>query len=34
MAELAKSKLGDRARDEVNKVVPGLGDALKGLFGR
>lgn len=34
VAELAKSKLGDRARDEVNKVVPGLGDALKGLFGR
>lgn len=33
-AELAKSQLGDRARDEVNKVVPGLGDALKGLFGR
>ena len=33
-SELAKSKLGDRARDEINKVVPGLGDALKGLFGR
>ncbi|MCD8515729.1 MAG: AsmA family protein [Burkholderiaceae bacterium] len=33
-AELAKSQLGDKARDEINKVVPGLGDALKGLFGR
>ena len=33
-AELAKSKLGDRARDEINKVVPGLGDALKGILGR
>ena len=37
-AELAKSKLGDqlgdRARDEINKVAPGLGDAIKGLFGR
>jgi len=33
-SELAKSKLGDRARDEINKVAPGLGDALKGLFGR
>ncbi|MCD8536092.1 MAG: AsmA family protein [Burkholderiaceae bacterium] len=33
-AELAKSQLGNKARDEINKVVPGLGDALKGLFGR
>lgn len=33
-AELAKSQLGDKAKDEINKVVPGLGDALKGLFGR
>ena len=33
-AELAKSKLGDKAKEEINKVVPGLGDALKGLFGR
>jgi len=33
-AELAKSTLGDKVRDEINKVAPGLGDALKGLFGR
>jgi AsmA protein len=33
-AELAKSQLGDKAKEEINKVVPGLGDALKGLFGR
>ncbi len=33
-AELAKSQLGDKAKDQINKVVPGLGDALKGLFGR
>lgn len=33
-AELAKSQLGEKAREEVNKVLPGLGDALKGLFGR
>jgi AsmA protein len=33
-AELAKSQLGDKAQQEINKVVPGLGDALKGLFGR
>ena len=33
-AELAKSQLGDKAQDEINKVIPGLGDALKGLFGR
>lgn len=32
--ELAKSQLGDKAQQEINKVVPGLGDALKGLFGR
>jgi AsmA protein len=32
--ELAKSELGDQAQREINKVVPGLGDALKGLFGR
>ena len=33
-AELAKSQLGDKAKEEINRVVPGLGDALKGLFGR
>jgi len=32
--ELAKSQLGDKAQQEINKFVPGLGDALKGLFGR
>jgi AsmA protein len=32
--ELAKSQLGNKAQQEINKVVPGLGDALKGLFGR
>ena len=32
-ADLAKSQLGDKAQQEVNKVIPGLGDALKGLFG-
>ncbi len=33
-AELAKSQLGNKAKEEINRVVPGLGDALKGLFGR
>jgi AsmA protein len=33
-ADLAKSGLGDKAKEEINRVVPGLGDALKGLFGR
>lgn len=33
-AELAKSRLGDKAQEEINRAVPGLGDALKGLFGR
>lgn len=32
--ELTKSKLGDKAQEEINKIAPGLGDALKGLFGR
>lgn len=33
-AELAKTKLNDQVQDRINKAVPGLGDALKGLFGR
>lgn len=33
-AELAKSRLNDNVKDQINKAVPGLGDALKGLFGR
>jgi len=33
-AELAKIKLNDDVADKINKAVPGLGNALKGLFGR
>jgi len=33
-SELAKSRLNDNLKDQINKAVPGLGDALKGLFGR
>lgn len=33
-AELAKTKLNDQVQDRINKAVPGLGDALKGLLGR
>lgn len=33
-AELAKIKLSDDVTDKINKAVPGLGNALKGLFGR
>jgi AsmA protein len=33
-AELAKGKLNDDVTDKINRAVPGLGNALKGLFGR
>jgi AsmA protein len=33
-AELAKTKLNDDVTNKINKAVPGLGNALKGLFGR
>jgi AsmA protein len=33
-AELAKIKLNDDVTDKINKAVPGLGNVLKGLFGR
>lgn len=33
-ADLAKIKLSDDVTDKINKAVPGLGNALKGLFGR
>ncbi len=33
-AELAKVKLTDDVTDKINKAVPGLGNALKGFFGR
>jgi len=33
-AELAKIKLNDDVTDKINRAVPGLGNALKGLFGR
>jgi hypothetical protein len=32
-AELAKTKFNDQVQDRINKAVPGLGDALKVLFG-
>lgn len=32
-AELAKIKHVDKAKDRINKIIPGLGDTLKGLFG-
>ncbi len=33
-AELAKIKLNDDVTNKINKAVPGLGNALRGLFGR
>lgn len=33
-AELAKIKLNDDVTNKINKAVPGLGNVLKGLFGR